>query len=80
MLSMESGMAIPVDLLKKKQVQTICSSNLPSISVGVVTFYNSGVTVGEAKQAKAALENAFRAHSNSPSLDSSFWPTIPQGT
>jgi hypothetical protein len=54
--------------------------NLPSLRSVMVTFYRWGVTVGEAKQAKAALENALRAHSNRPAFRSTFWPTIQRGT
>jgi hypothetical protein len=54
--------------------------NLPSLRSVMVTFYRSGVTVGEAKQAKAALENALRAHSNRPAFRITFWPAIPRGT
>ncbi|VAH40341.1 unnamed protein product [Triticum turgidum subsp. durum] len=40
--------------------------NLPSLRQVEVEFYRWGVTVGEAKQAKAALEKALRAHPNRP--------------
>ncbi|VAH40362.1 unnamed protein product [Triticum turgidum subsp. durum] len=40
--------------------------NLPSLLRVIVRFFRSGVTVGEAKQAVAALENALRAHPNRP--------------
>nr|UBY06884.1 NBS-LRR disease resistance protein [Dasypyrum villosum] len=42
--------------------------NLPSLRVVDVEFYRSGVTAGEAKQAKAALEKALRAHPNRPNF------------
>jgi hypothetical protein len=55
--------------------------NLPSLlMVDVRLFYCSGVTVGEATQARASVENAFRAHSNCPTVHISSWPHMPQGT
>jgi disease resistance protein RPM1 len=54
--------------------------NLPSLRSVFVRLYCSGVTVGEAKQVKTALENTLRAHSNRPIMDISFWPYIPGGT
>jgi hypothetical protein len=54
--------------------------NLPSICEVYVTFYRSGVTVREAKQAEAALENALRAHSNDRAIRIRFWPDIARGT
>jgi hypothetical protein len=54
--------------------------NLPSLREVIVTFHRSGVTVGEAKQAEAALENALRAHSNRPSHAYFLWPDIPRGS
>lgn len=54
--------------------------NLPSLRKVYVGFNRSGVTVGEAKQAKAALENALRAHPNRPTFDIGIGPDIPQGT
>ncbi|KAF7070287.1 hypothetical protein CFC21_075825 [Triticum aestivum] len=52
--------------------------NLPSLRKVHVWFYRSGVTVGEAKQAKAALENALLAHPNRPSIDIDFDEYIPE--
>jgi Leucine-rich repeat (LRR) protein len=54
--------------------------NLPCLQHVRVTFDCVCVTVGEAKQAKAALENALRAHSNRPVFHVAFWQNIPQGT
>jgi hypothetical protein len=54
--------------------------NHPSLCYVQVTIHRSGVTVGEAKHAKASLENALRAHSNRPVFNIYFKPTIPQGT
>jgi hypothetical protein len=54
--------------------------NLPSLCGVFVTFYRSGVTVREAKQAEAALENALRAHSNDRAIRISFLPYIAKGT
>ncbi|VAH40376.1 unnamed protein product [Triticum turgidum subsp. durum] len=42
--------------------------NLPSLRHVRVEFFRSGVTVGEAKQAKAALEKALHVHPNRPTL------------
>jgi hypothetical protein len=53
--------------------------NLPSLWYVVVRLYCSGVTVGEAKQGKAALEDALRAHSRHPDFDIIFHPAIRQG-
>jgi hypothetical protein len=53
--------------------------NLPSLCKVFLTIHRSGVTVREAKQAKAAFENAFRAQSNRPSYIP-IWPHIGQGT
>nr|UBY07140.1 NBS-LRR disease resistance protein [Dasypyrum villosum] len=46
--------------------------NLPSLREVEVEFYRSGVTVGEAKQAEAALEKALRAHPNRPDIEIDF--------
>jgi Leucine-rich repeat (LRR) protein len=54
--------------------------NLPSLRYVRVEFDCVWVTVGEAKQAKAALENALRAHLNRPVFGVAFWQNIPQGT
>jgi hypothetical protein len=54
--------------------------NLPSLQYASVTFDCVWVTVGEAKQAKAALENTLRAHLNRPVLHVLFLQNIPQGT
>jgi hypothetical protein len=53
--------------------------NLPSLRDVYVRLYTSGVTVREAKQAKADLEKALRAHSNRPAFDVYFRPSIPEG-
>jgi hypothetical protein len=53
--------------------------NHPSLRQVLVWFFRSGVTVGEAKQAEAALENAVRAHPNRPGLNILFQPRIPRG-
>jgi hypothetical protein len=55
-------------------------SNLPSLRKVDAKFFRSGVTVGEARQAEAALENALRAHPNRPTFGIDFVPDIPQGT
>jgi hypothetical protein len=39
-----------------------------------------GVAVGQAKQAKAALENTLRVHPNSPTFGIYLYPEIPAGT
>jgi hypothetical protein len=54
--------------------------NLPSLCEVYVRFDPSGVTVREAKQAEAALENALRVHSNDRAIRISFWPDIAKGT
>jgi hypothetical protein len=54
--------------------------SLPSLQHFFVILYSSGVTVGEAKQEKAALENALRTHPNRPSFGIGFRPEIPSGT
>ncbi|KAM0835951.1 hypothetical protein ACQ4PT_062624 [Festuca glaucescens] len=51
--------------------------NLPSLWYVLVRLHRKGVAVGQAKQAKAALENALRAHPNSPTFDILFLPYIP---
>jgi hypothetical protein len=53
--------------------------NVPSLRDVYVRLYTSGVTVREAKQAKADLEKALRAHSNRPAFDVYFRPSIPEG-
>ncbi|VAH24685.1 unnamed protein product [Triticum turgidum subsp. durum] len=52
--------------------------NLPSLRDVTVRLYRSGVTVGEAKQAKAALEKALRAHPNLPTIEIDFDKDIPE--
>nr|UBY07276.1 NBS-LRR disease resistance protein [Dasypyrum villosum] len=52
--------------------------NLPSLREVDVTFDCSGVTVGEAKQAKAALEKALRAHPNRLAIEIDFDEYIPE--
>ncbi|XP_051212964.1 disease resistance protein RGA5 isoform X2 [Lolium perenne] len=54
--------------------------NLSSLRDVAVSVKSSGVTVGEAKQAKAALENSLRAHPNRPTISVHMYPPIPQGT
>jgi hypothetical protein len=54
--------------------------NLPCLQNVCVTFDCVCVTVGEAKQAEAAFENALRAHSNRPAVNIYFVPAIPRGT
>jgi hypothetical protein len=54
--------------------------NLPSLQYASVKFDCVWVTVGEAKQAKAALENELRAHLNRPVFHVAFRQNIPQGT
>jgi hypothetical protein len=54
--------------------------SFPSLQSFRVKLYRSGVTVGEAKQKKAALEKALRAHPNRPSFEIYFEPEIPSGT
>jgi hypothetical protein len=54
--------------------------SLPSIQYFRVELNPSGVTVGEAKQEKAALENTLRAHPNRPCFKIYFRPEIPSGT
>jgi hypothetical protein len=54
--------------------------NLSSLRHAVVIVKSSGVTVGEAKQAEAALENSLRAHPNRPIISVYMRPPIPQGT
>jgi hypothetical protein len=55
-------------------------ASLPSLRDITVEFDRSGLTVGEAKQEKAALENALRTHPNRPSFRIYSRPRIPQGT
>uniref|UniRef100_A0ACD5XDR5 Uncharacterized protein n=1 Tax=Avena sativa TaxID=4498 RepID=A0ACD5XDR5_AVESA len=50
---------------------------LSSLRTAVVTFYRWGVTVGEARQAKAALRNALRTHPNRVDCYILFRPIIP---
>ncbi|KAI4968753.1 hypothetical protein ZWY2020_046083 [Hordeum vulgare] len=52
--------------------------NLPSLRHANVVLYRSGVTVGEAKQAEAALKKALRAHPNRPTFRIHFDERIPQ--
>ncbi|KAI4968754.1 hypothetical protein ZWY2020_046084 [Hordeum vulgare] len=52
--------------------------NLSSLRHVAVRFYRSGVMVGEAKQAEAALENALRAHPNRPTFRIYIRERIPQ--
>ncbi|XBI97784.1 hypothetical protein VPH35_018103 [Triticum aestivum] len=52
--------------------------NLSSLRHIDVWFRRSGVTVGEAKQAKAALVDALRAHPNRPTLKIYFDVDIPE--
>ncbi|VAH40331.1 unnamed protein product [Triticum turgidum subsp. durum] len=53
--------------------------NLPSLRAVVVIFFRSGVTVGEARLAKGALENAILAHPGSiRSIHIRFHKSIPE--
>ncbi|KAK1677123.1 hypothetical protein QYE76_037971 [Lolium multiflorum] len=52
--------------------------NLSSLRDVHVIVKSSGVTVGEAKQAEAALENSLRAHPNRPIIYVIMRPPIPQ--
>ncbi|KAF7005776.1 hypothetical protein CFC21_020877 [Triticum aestivum] len=52
--------------------------NLPSLRKVKVEFFRSGVTVGEAKQAQAALQDAVLAHPNGPSFLIRFDEDIPE--
>jgi hypothetical protein len=54
--------------------------NLPSLLHAHVKFCPSGVTVAEAKQAKAALGKVLRAHLNRRAFKIYFQPNIPRGT
>jgi hypothetical protein len=54
--------------------------NLPSLRKVIMRLRPFGLTVGEAKQEEAALENALRAHPNHPSFKIYFYPRIPLGT
>jgi hypothetical protein len=54
--------------------------NFPSLGYVFVRFFRSWVTVGEAKEAKAALENTLRAHLNRLAFNIYFQPPIPGGT
>ncbi|KAF7005772.1 hypothetical protein CFC21_020873 [Triticum aestivum] len=55
--------------------------NLPSLRAVVVIFFRSGVTVGEARLAKGALENAILAHPGSiRSIHIRFHKSIPEGS
>jgi hypothetical protein len=58
----------------------LCMGNLSSLRDVRVIVTSSGVTVGEAKQAEAALENSLRAHPNRPIISVYMRPPIPQGT
>ncbi|KAK1613625.1 hypothetical protein QYE76_019142 [Lolium multiflorum] len=53
-------------------------SNLPSLRKVDAKLFRSGVTVGEARQAEVALENALGSHPNRPTFGIDFVPDIPQ--
>jgi hypothetical protein len=55
-------------------------ANLPSLRDVYVLLGLYGVTVGQAKQAEAALGKALRGHSNSPTFEIEFQPYMPEGT
>ncbi|KAM3393281.1 hypothetical protein ACQJBY_014129 [Aegilops geniculata] len=52
--------------------------NMPSLREVTVMFFRSGVTVGEAKQAEAAVEKALSAHPNRPTIEIVFEEFIPE--
>ncbi|KAI4968761.1 hypothetical protein ZWY2020_046091 [Hordeum vulgare] len=52
--------------------------NLPSLRDVYVRLFRSGVTVGEAKEAKAALENVLHAHPKRPTFHIYFDEHIPE--
>uniref|UniRef100_A0ACD5UG66 Uncharacterized protein n=1 Tax=Avena sativa TaxID=4498 RepID=A0ACD5UG66_AVESA len=52
--------------------------NLPSLRKVEVKFLRSGVKVGEAKQAEAALRKSLRTHPNRPTIDICINPGIPE--
>jgi hypothetical protein len=56
------------------------SLNMGNLRDATLYLYRSGLTVGEAKQGKAALEKALRTHPKCPSYEISFFPQIPLST
>jgi disease resistance protein RPM1 len=55
-------------------------ASLPSLRDIFMFLHRCGLTVGEAKHEKAALENTLRTHANRPSFKMYFEPRIPHGT